>query len=210
MRVAFYAPLKSPNHPVPSGDRLMARLLIRALETAGHTVEVISEFRNYAATPDAATALEPARQSELASLREKLNAGTKPDLWFCYHPYYKSPDPFGPVLSAELGIPYVTAEASYAPKRDASDWAASQRLVADALRQASVNIAMTRRDRLGVEKAIPEARTTQLKPFIDISLFEKLALRAVPRRLVTVAKIRPGANIASDPKHENSHKNVEK
>ena len=40
MRIAFYAPLKSPNHPVPSGDRLMARLLIAALQRAGHDVEI--------------------------------------------------------------------------------------------------------------------------------------------------------------------------
>ena len=33
--VAFYAPLKSPNHPLPSGDRTMARLLMKALDRAG-------------------------------------------------------------------------------------------------------------------------------------------------------------------------------
>ena len=36
MRIAFYAPLKPPDHPVPSGDRRMARLLMAALATAGH------------------------------------------------------------------------------------------------------------------------------------------------------------------------------
>ncbi len=30
MRVAFYAPLKPPTHPHPSGDRCMARLLLAA------------------------------------------------------------------------------------------------------------------------------------------------------------------------------------
>ena len=34
MKIAFYAPLKSPNHPVPSGDRLMARLLMMAITLA--------------------------------------------------------------------------------------------------------------------------------------------------------------------------------
>ena len=29
MKIAFYSPIKPPGHPVPSGDRLMARLLIR-------------------------------------------------------------------------------------------------------------------------------------------------------------------------------------
>jgi len=36
MRLAFYAPLKPPDHPVPSGDRRISRLLIQALERAGH------------------------------------------------------------------------------------------------------------------------------------------------------------------------------
>ena len=40
MRVAFYSPLKPPDHPVPSGDRRMARLLIQALELAGNEVEL--------------------------------------------------------------------------------------------------------------------------------------------------------------------------
>ena len=31
MRLAFYAPLKPPDHPVPSGDRRMAQLLMAAL-----------------------------------------------------------------------------------------------------------------------------------------------------------------------------------
>jgi hypothetical protein len=32
----------------------MARLLIRALTLAGHSVEVVSEFRNFASSPEAA------------------------------------------------------------------------------------------------------------------------------------------------------------
>jgi len=34
MRVAFYAPMKAPDDPKPSGDRMMARLLIKALDAA--------------------------------------------------------------------------------------------------------------------------------------------------------------------------------
>ena len=47
MRIAFYAPMKPPNHPVPSGDRRMARLLIRALDLAGHEVSVASRLRSW-------------------------------------------------------------------------------------------------------------------------------------------------------------------
>lgn len=45
MRIALYAPMKSPAHPVPSGDRTMARLLVRALELAGHRVALASDLR---------------------------------------------------------------------------------------------------------------------------------------------------------------------
>lgn len=60
-------------------------------------------------------------------------SGPRPELWFCYHPYYKSPDPFGPVISAEFAIPYITAEASYAAKRDRTGWATAQKLVGEAI-----------------------------------------------------------------------------
>ncbi|MBY4631539.1 glycosyltransferase family 4 protein [Rhizobium croatiense] len=197
MRVAFYAPMKSPNHPVPSGDRLMARLLIRALELAGHAVEVVSEFRSYAATPEAAAALEPAIRAEVERLRVKWQSAPRPELWFCYHPYYKSPDPFGPAISAEFAIPYVTAEASYAAKRDGIGWAAHQKRVGESVLQAAVNICFTERDRAGLSAAFPAARLASLKPFIDPALFEALPPRPDPRRLVTVAMMRAGDKMES-------------
>ena len=197
MRVAFYAPMKSPNHPVPSGDRLMARLLIRALELAGHEVEVASEFRAYASTPEAAAELEPAVHTELERLRLAWKSAPRPDLWFCYHPYYKSPDPFGPVLSAEFAIPYVTAEASYAAKRNASGWAASQTCVGAAIMQAAVNISFTERDQAGLASAFPQARLARLKPFIDTTLFETISPEPDRRRLMTVAMMRAGDKMDS-------------
>ncbi|ANK94477.1 MULTISPECIES: glycosyltransferase family 4 protein [Rhizobium] len=197
MRVAFYAPMKSPNHPVPSGDRLMARLLIRALQLAGHQVEVVSEFRTHAATPEAAAALEPAISAELARLRVKWQEEPRPDLWFCYHPYYKSPDSFGPVISAEFAIPYVTAEASYAAKRDRTGWAARQKRVGEAVMQAAVNISFTERDQAGLSAAFPQARLAALKPFIDPALFEAVRPAPDPSRLMTVAMMRAGDKMES-------------
>ncbi|MBB3354310.1 glycosyltransferase involved in cell wall biosynthesis [Rhizobium sp. BK049] len=197
MRVAFYAPMKSPNHPVPSGDRLMARLLIRALERAGHQVEVVSEFRTHAPTPEAAAALAPAISAEMARLREKWQKDPRPDLWFCYHPYYRSPDPFGPAIAAELAIPYVTAEASYAAKRDRTDWADRQKRVGEAVMQAAVNISFTERDRAGLSAAFPQARLAALKPFIDSALFEAVRPAPDPGRLMTVAMMRAGDKMES-------------
>jgi len=51
MKIAFYAPLKSPDHPVPSGDRLMARMLIAALRIGGHEVAIASDLRSFMAKP---------------------------------------------------------------------------------------------------------------------------------------------------------------
>ncbi|MEF3128441.1 glycosyltransferase family 4 protein [Rhizobium leguminosarum] len=197
MRVAFYAPMKSPNHSVPSGDRLMARLLIRALELGGHEVYVISEFRTYASTPQAAAALELAICAELERLRLTWKSQPRPGLWFCYHPYYKSPDPFGPAISAEFAIPYVTAEASYAAKRDRTGWAASQKRVGQAIVQAAVNISFTERDQAGLAAAFPQARLAELKPFIDTALFEKMSPASDPHRLMTVAMMRAGDKMDS-------------
>ncbi len=44
MRLAFYAPLKPPDHPVPSGDRRMARLLIQAWARRAIEVELASRL----------------------------------------------------------------------------------------------------------------------------------------------------------------------
>ncbi|MGO7277624.1 glycosyltransferase (plasmid) [Rhizobium ruizarguesonis] len=197
MRVAFYAPMKSPNHPVPSGDRLMARLLMRALELGGHEVDVVSEFRTHASTPEAAAALEPAIGAELERLRLTWKSAPRPELWFCYHPYYKSPDPFGPAISAEFAIPYVTAEASYAAKRDRTGWAASQKRVGEAIMQAAVNISFTERDQAGLSAAFPQAPLAGLKPFIDTALFEKVSPASDPHRLMTVAMMRAGDKMDS-------------
>ena len=54
MNVSSYAPMKSTNHPVPSGDRLTGRLLFAVLqEIAGEAnVSPVSEFRSYSSQPD--------------------------------------------------------------------------------------------------------------------------------------------------------------
>lgn len=197
MRIAFYAPMKSPDHPVPSGDRLMARLLIRALEMAGHSVEVVSEFRVHAASPDAAAELVAKADSELEWLRRKWQKEPRPELWFCYHPYYKSPDLLGLAIAAEFAIPYVTAEASYSRKRDGMGWAFFQKPVGDAIARAAVNIAFTDRDREGLEEVFPRAHIAGIKPFIDAALFEAVTPTPDLRRLMAVAMMRAGDKMES-------------
>ena len=161
MHIAFYAPLKSPNHPVPSGDRQMARLLIAALRLAGHRVAIASELRSFSATPEIgirATALLRWRRMKSNGLSSEWRARAKPDLWFCYHPYYKAPDLIGPPLASAWNIPCVTAEASYSRRRADTDWDEMQSLVVDMVRKAAVNICFTKRDEDGLAASIPEAR----------------------------------------------------
>ena len=197
MKIVFYAPLKSPHHAVPSGDRLMARQLIAALEMAGHSVEVVSELRSFTATPDPdlRAQMTTIAGEEIARLLA-MPTSTRPQLWFTYHPYYKTPDQIGPVVASEFGIPYVTAEASYSGRRDQQGWHENQRLVADAVRQAAVNLCFTERDRRGLMDAIPEGVYAHLPPFIDPALFASPAAEA-QRRLVTVAMMRDGDKLES-------------
>ncbi|TIS63936.1 MAG: glycosyltransferase family 4 protein [Mesorhizobium sp.] len=199
MRIAFYAPLKSPNHPVASGDRQMARTLIKALEHAGHSVELASELRFYLRQPEPKSfdALKLEAREETARLTRLWDRNGKPDLWFCYHPYYKAPDLIGPELAAAFAVPYVTAEASYSRRRNADLWADTQALVARAVEQAALNICFTQRDFQGLADAIPGAAFGVLSPFIETSVFREMPARGCPTRLVTVAMMRPGDKVDS-------------
>ncbi|OED01486.1 MULTISPECIES: glycosyltransferase family 4 protein [unclassified Rhizobium] len=197
MKIAFYAPLKAPAHPVPSGDRLMARQIIAALNMAGHQVEVASELRSFTPTPEADPRAEIARQAknETERLLEQWRDTPPPDLWFTYHPYYKTPDLIGPPVARTLGIPYVTAEASYSRRHDETGWSENQRLIADAVRFAAVNLCFTERDRLGLLDAIPDGRYERFLPFIDTAPFARSS--SDPRRLITVAMLRKGEKFDS-------------
>ncbi|MDS7598010.1 glycosyltransferase family 4 protein [Agrobacterium tumefaciens] len=199
MKIAFYSPLKSPNHPVPSGDRLMARLLMKAMAMGGHDVSVVSELRSFTKQPDDPNQdaiVEAARQESEALATQWCRDG-KPDLWFCYHPYYKAPDLLGPKLCEEFGIPYVTVEASYAPKRNAMGWQAVQDELLTTLEMAVVNICFTERDRDGLADASSSIHTTMLPPFIEADPFLENAPAPTTGKMITVAMMRAGDKLGS-------------
>lgn len=199
MRIAFYAPLKSPNHPVVSGDREMARLLVRALQLAGHTVEIASELRAYLREPDRDgwDALRAAAAAEVERIGRQWSDESPPDLCFTYHPYYKSPDLIAAPLATRFALPYVTAEASLSARRNIGAWSDSQQAVADAVLRAAVNFCLTRRDRDGLSRLAPAAGLTMLPPFIDTAPFMATAPQPASARLATVAMMRPGDKLAS-------------
>lgn len=204
MRIAFYAPLKGPDHPVPSGDRQMARLLLAALGLAGHSAERASPLRSFAVSPDAALrqGIEAAAEAEVEAIARAWTAPgqTPPDLWLTYHPFYKAPDLLGPRLAARFGFPYATAEASHAPKRAAGAWAAWHAATEGALRGAAVNFCLTEQDREGLEMI--EGRRgiiVELPPFIEAAGFADAGCRtaASGTELVSVAMMRPGDKLRS-------------
>jgi len=108
MRVAFYAPLKPPGHPVPSGDRRVARLLMAALERAGHRAILASSLRTFDGIGDSEIQKRIRREAE-AQAKELIErylgrAGDRPEAWLTYHPYYKAPDWIGPAVTGALGM----------------------------------------------------------------------------------------------------------
>lgn len=200
MRIAFYAPLKSPDHAVPSGDRLMARQLMDCLRRAGHAVTLASQLRAFCGDSDDAAAyaaLGTRAAAEVERLSALWRAERAPDLWFCYHPYYKAPDLIGPPLCKRFGVAYATAEASYSGRRNVGIWRDMQARVLAAVRGAAVNIGLTARDRAGLAAAAPNAVIAPLKPFIDAAPFTGQAARPEPGHLVTVAMMRAGDKLES-------------
>ena len=182
MRVAFYAPLKAPDHPVPSGDRAIARLLLAALRCAGTArgwdVDVASRFRSYDGRGDAE------RQARLRDIGARLAdrlirrylevpAERRPRLWFTYHVYHKAPDWLGPAVSERLGIPYVVAEASHAAKQAGGMWSIGHDAVARAIRHADAVLALNRDD-------VPGARSVATDPSRIVPFPPFLGLRGAP------------------------------
>lgn len=196
MRVAFYAPMKPPGHPVPSGDRRMARLLIEALRRGGHEVRLASRLRSWD------PGLDPARPGRIEALGARVadrlirrwrGAPDRPDLWFTYHLYHKAPDWLGPPVAEVLGIPYVAAEASHAPRRAEGPWAAGHRAAEAAIRRAAALITFSERDAAGLASLVPAERIVRLPPFLDAAPFAAVTRRpAQPPRLLAIGMMREG------------------
>ena len=217
MRIAFYAPLKPPTHGVPSGDRRMARLLSRALTHAGHEVELASRLRSRDGVGDAGRqahieALGARLAARLVRRYEARAAGARPALWFTYHLYHKAPDWLGPTVSRALAIPYVVAEASFAPKQAGGPWDLGHRASRAAIAEADLVLAFTAEDEAALRPLVPEGRLARLTPFIDAQPFAAAAgARARHRRalaaryrldpgrpwLLAVAMMREGDKLAS-------------
>ncbi|MEM9012605.1 MAG: glycosyltransferase family 4 protein [Pseudomonadota bacterium] len=198
MRAAFYAPLKSVDHPVPSGERQIARLTLEALRQAGFAPEVVSAFRSLEKHGEKAAQDRLIAEAEAEA--EAVIARLRPDppaLWFTYHSYYKAPDLIGPTVARALAIPYAISEPSYAPRRLSGPWSAFARANVEALQAADHLLWTTERDRPALAALAPD-RLVHLPAFVAPG--PAPAVRsdpATPLALLTVAMMRPGDKLAS-------------
>jgi len=209
MRIAFYAPMKPPTASQPSGDRHMARALIAALEFAGHAVDLAAVFRSRDGDgdEDRQVRLRDIGRQLAARLIRRYQSGSthRPDIWFTYHVYYKAPDWIGPVVSEALGIPYVIAEASHAPKRRGGPWTIGYEGAAAAIRAADRIVGINSSNLPCVLPLLRHpGRVTPLRPFLDTRPFEiVLQKTSDPLRrpdaplLITTAMMRRGDKLAS-------------
>ena len=169
MRIAFYAPMKPPTHPVPSGDRRMAGLLVGALRHAGHEVSLASPLRSYDRTGDAQ------RQARIRRIAARVTQRYlarhhrhRPDLWFTYHVYHKAPDWIGPAVAERLAIPYVVADPIVSPSQAGGPWALGFDAATAAIAKADRLIAFDPIDIPAVDRLRKrDGSITPLPPFLD-------------------------------------------
>ena len=199
-QIAFYAPLKSPLHAVPSGDRAMARALILALNAGGLTTELVSELRSFDRTGDShlQRAIKNKAEREIKRVLEQA-AHKDWRAWVTYHNYYKAPDLIGPVVSKSLGLPYIQIESTRAHKRLTGPWADFAKRTEAACDQADAIFHLTEYDRESLIKHQANGqRIVHLSPFLAQNTLPPIP--SEPRQdstLLCVGMMRPGDKLKS-------------
>ena len=195
-RIAFYAPMKSPDSPVPSGDRELARSLRAMIAGRGLPVDLVSEFKSLDKQGDAGaqTRLRAGATAEVQRL-----IGDLPDdcaLWVTYHNYYKAPDLIGPAVCAARAIPYVQIESTRATSRLTGPWAGFAQAAHDACDAARVIFYLTandlitlKRERFGTQALV------ELPPFLPDDTLPPRAACDGP--MLSAGMMRPGDKLAS-------------
>lgn len=200
--IAYYAPLKPPTHPVPSGDREIARNLEKAIRNGGDgmQISVASDLRLYEGIGDARrqTDLSVKAEAEVARLIERWS-NDKPAFWVTYHNYYKAPDLIGPAICRALEIPYVQIESTRAKSRLTGPWAAFAAAAETASDAANVIFHFTSLDLITLERdRVPGQRLVRLDPFLPIADLPTIAdVAGSARPMLAAGMMRPGDKLAS-------------
>ena len=197
MHLAFYAPMKPPCHPVPSGDRYIARSLIAALEHMGAKVSVASKVQTRDGNGDGDRQRQIFASAD-AEVERLIPLGRTAgwQAWITYHNYYKAPDLIGPQISRALGIPYLQIESTRARKRLDGPWAKFAQAAEDASDAADVVYYFTARDAVGLrENATPHQQLIHLRPFLATTDPPYASVLDGP--ILSVGMMRAGDKLAS-------------
>lgn len=210
--------MKPPTSAIPSGDRQIARLLMAALEHAGHEVSLASRFRSFDGTGNEARQLKIKRicgklGDRLVERYRNMANQARPEVWFTYHVFFKAPDWIGPRVARALGIPYVVAEASFAPKREHGPWRIGHAGARESIVAADLVVTTNGGDLECLTPLLKTAdRSIYLAPFLDTAPYEAAGVRRDHHRraladslgvrpgvplLLTVAMMRPGDKVES-------------
>lgn len=195
---AFYAPMKPPSHPTPSGDRQMARALMAALAdgASGERVDLVSELRIYDGKGDAKAQIALQQRAE-AEADRLISQGTDWQAWITYHNYYKAPDIIGPRVSRALNIPYIQIESTRSKKRLNGPWSRFAALSEAACDHADLVFYFTDRDFTALKNHKPSQQTlTKLQPFLPRTTLPNPA-PLNSQTILSVAMFRPGDKLAS-------------
>ena len=144
-KIAFYAPIKPPDHPIPSGDRLIAANLMRIFEIAGHDASLVSRYICYSKRSNA-DIMEDRKAGALAEADRiienwlVLDPSQRPDIWVTYHPYCKAPDWIGSKVTAKFSIPYLTIEAAKTGQGGNGEWLPWRKEAQGGIRMADLHL----------------------------------------------------------------------
>lgn len=194
-RVAFYAPMKPPHHPVPSGDREIARNLMGLFSSSGTDVQLVSDLRIYdkhGSTEVQATLRQCAEAETERLIREMPEA----DLWVTYHNYYKAPDLIGPAVAGARGIPYAQIESTRAKKRLTGPWAGFAEAAHTAADAAAAIFYFTEQDRFALERdRCGNQIVAHLPPFLPLE--DLPAASSLDGPMLTAGMMRAGDKLTS-------------
>lgn len=197
MRLAFYAPLKSPDHPTPSGERTVARNLMLALEGLGATLTLASTLRSRDGAGDAAVQRDVIAQAD-SILPDVVARGRAEhwQAWVTYHNYYKAPDLLGPAAAQALNIPYLQIESTRARKRLSGPWAGFAARAEAASDAADAILYFTEHDRVALARDAPTGqRLIHLRPFLPVETAPPASDCTGP--MLSVGMLRAGDKAAS-------------
>lgn len=197
--IAFYAPLKSPDHPTPSGDREMARSLRSMMTDDGMQARLVSDIRLYDKHGDMGlqTRLQAQAEAECTRLVNELSTAP-PDVWVTYHNYYKAPDLIGPTVCEALQIPYVQFESTRARKRLTGKWATFAAAAEAASDAAQIVFYQTQQDAEALQAyRTGTQRLIKIAPFLPFDQLPQVANPAQNDDILTVAMMRAGDKMQS-------------